>query len=480
MLRATLYRDVTTKSLAVAVVLGLAFVVGIVFAEFGLPAFLWILAGLVVLVLLSLELTRHGFLALLLSMAYVLGGNEFARLHLEVGPLPLHPGEFVLALSWMALIMHLLVTRRSFGSTSQLFKPFVLPFLLLYLVGVVSFFRGSKADLMEALRDSAMVYYSSFVFFVPLVITSRQRLEQALRWFLLTTAVLTVLLALSWVFPLPFPVGGPGVAAHSYLSIAIIFELLLLAQKETQHRSVIIFLIVLQLFVILIMQVRSVWIGLASVLAVFLTQLKRHWLQRIPRRVIDSIVLIIIFSATGLSAIRPGLPQQVAVQALTIVRFQQIESGASESLKMRLEMWSDVIHETLRHPLLGIGLGTPFHFPSHIRRGWVDPKPERRGQDDPHNSHLTVLLRMGVIGLGLWLLIFWRFIQFSLRFIQQSRDPKLQSCAVGILLSVVMILVTSAAAPILEIPYVAIPFWLMMGAMLTVVNLDAKSHTQQA
>jgi hypothetical protein len=100
---------------------------------------------------------------------------------------------------------------------------------------------------------------------------------------------------------------------------------------------------------------------------------------------------------------------------------------------------------------------------------------ERNDFLDLHNSHITVLLLMGPIALTLWLWIFIKWCLTLVRFLKRAQNPELRLYGLWILLSVVAILVASSFAPLLEIPYVAIPFWLLIGVGMALRRLDQPS-----
>ncbi|PIW64291.1 MAG: hypothetical protein COW13_00950 [Candidatus Omnitrophica bacterium CG12_big_fil_rev_8_21_14_0_65_50_5] len=89
---------------------------------------------------------------------------------------------------------------------------------------------------------------------------------------------------------------------------------------------------------------------------------------------------------------------------------------------------------------------------------WAEWEWRKDGWIEPHNSFFHMLYRAGIVGVGLVALIFWslaHLIIFALR----KRSWSL------ILLSAVLLnwMVAANFLLIFELPYTAIPFWLIMG-----------------
>jgi O-antigen ligase len=70
----------------------------------------------------------------------------------------------------------------------------------------------------------------------------------------------------------------------------------------------------------------------------------------------------------------------------------------ARGLSHRIEIWNESIGQIISKPLLGLGYGSPLSIPvSSIKRIFYDP----------HNIELAVALELGMIGLFLWLLMYF-------------------------------------------------------------------------
>jgi len=74
------------------------------------------------------------------------------------------------------------------------------------------------------------------------------------------------------------------------------------------------------------------------------------------------------------------------------------EIFTTRGLSHRIEIWEESIRQIMAKPLLGLGYSSPLSIPvSSIKRVFYDP----------HNIELAVALELGIIGLFLWLLMYF-------------------------------------------------------------------------
>ena len=119
--------------------------------------------------------------------------------------------------------------------------------------------------------------------------------------------------------------------------------------------------------------------------------------------------------------------------------------------------WSEGDHKTARFQpgffWTGIGFGPWSGF--NRTKGWTHPVYEI----DLHNSHLTVLLRLGFPGLALYLSFFGLILLRGLR----QRDPPSRV----FLASLVAGLVLASFSVALEGPFLGVPIWFLAGLGLS-------------
>lgn len=85
----------------------------------------------------------------------------------------------------------------------------------------------------------------------------------------------------------------------------------------------------------------------------------------------------------------------------------------SRGLSHRVEIWEESIRQIMVKPIFGLGYGSPLSIPiSSIKRVFYDP----------HNVELAVALELGLLGLFLWLLMYFFAIK---RCVDRREHPEL-------------------------------------------------------
>lgn len=147
----------------------------------------------------------------------------------------------------------------------------------------------------------------------------------------------------------------------------------------------------------------------------------------------------------------------------------------------RVRVWTEMTKEVIsNHPLVGMGFGVPF-----LPRVWISEHSTVTEQYplpnvDPHNSHVAVFYRIGLIGMVLYVGFFASLILASLQTIRNRGVPEIRWSILVVSLSyVVMVLAHSCFAVVLEGPYMGVPFWIAVSLCLTLscpTAVDESDH----
>ncbi len=145
---------------------------------------------------------------------------------------------------------------------------------------------------------------------------------------------------------------------------------------------------------------------------------------------------------------------------------------AYNNMLFRILIWRDMIAEVWhKKAWLGLGFGYPQRSMSIEAMDWASIEWRRDGWITPHNLFLHLVYRCGVVGIILIVLLVgwvWRKSALFLRV----------RCYEGVLLISALIywLVAAQILVVLELPYYAIPFWLMVGlTWYTADELESKA-----
>lgn len=215
--------------------------------------------------------------------------------------------------------------------------------------------------------------------------------------------------------------------------------------------------------------------ALATLLLVLVAVPVRQRRRALRQIVTPMIVALLVLAVTGITVRttkRAISFDQVVANVVSVLDPQEGSSleGEGSSLEgtvsWRLAYWSKVIDDVALGDdwLTGIGFG-PILADRYgfqvVRAGSTQPLR------NAHNSHVTLLARLGLVGAGLWL-AFWGSL--GLTYLRLRRDPARRT-ELWLLAFIVGMGVNSIFDPALEGPQMAIPFWLAVGVL---AGLDAR------
>ena len=149
------------------------------------------------------------------------------------------------------------------------------------------------------------------------------------------------------------------------------------------------------------------------------------------------------------------------------------------TVKWRLSFWRELCTDVFSDSRLfwfGAGFG-----PNVAGEMGYSPDDIDRPNKHPHNFHVNVLYRMGVVGFSFWIFILITFAFSMIKGIMRAStagDRLLFSALVWVFCFWVMALVNASFDVSLEGPMGAIWFWCVMGlglAVLRIQKLEGKS-----
>ncbi len=128
------------------------------------------------------------------------------------------------------------------------------------------------------------------------------------------------------------------------------------------------------------------------------------------------------------------------------------------TITWRIEIMRHLIARWLEHPvavLVGMGFGMPL-------TGWRLAGGVITRQ--PHNTHLSVLARLGIVGFAFWALLHWHIVRMFLSELRRARRLPMHRDVYAWLFSFYVLgLFLTSVQPWLEFSHGAIPFYLLLG-----------------
>lgn len=334
----------------------------------------------------------------IILLGYGVVGRGFANL----GFAPVYVGEVVLGLGILAALRSKSLPKLFQYPSSKVLLAFILWSLAMTIPYIPSY--G-----VFALRDGVLWGYSAFGLIVAAIVIAS---PSTFRWIILKYRTFCyVFLALAWFmfvvmtsevakgFTLPgssvdfFESKGGDLLVHLAGVSAFI------AVGMTKNRLFLVPLILFNLAILLISKRAGMLaFGAAFLLLLFLNP---------PKLKLTAIAYAIAFTISAVVLINPtidlGHGRTISAEQLTDNVVSTFDNSASSSLETtkswRLDWWSDIISYTFggRYFITGKGYGINLA---------TDDGYQVLGDDalrSPHNAHMNILARSGVVGFGLWL-----------------------------------------------------------------------------
>jgi O-antigen ligase len=414
---------------------------------------------------------------------YMLLDRAFAYIHIP--GTPLYVGETVLVIGIFGVLAatgYLRVVVRE--------EPIFALLAAFFLWGLIRFVPGFHTYGIDAVRDFALCYYCIFAFLIAAALARSPEIlerlvvkfDRFIPWLLIW---LPIGLILQQVVKIPPNMPGTSVSllAHkpgnAAIAAALALGCLWLFPERRSARSRAFWSIVALFTIVLAAtQNRGGLLGSGAGLIVGLVYLKDR-----ARLIIRALVVIVL--GLGLAVVlslQVPTPAGPAVQGQRAFSASQLFAnlgslvGANSSSNLvgtedgRTQLWSLIYQKQVDDALLirGSGFGPNLAYEVGVYES--SPTDPLRS---PHNSHLDILARMGLLGLVLWIALwlgwYWRLIVGCQRLARRGLHFRRQ-VAVLCMMTTTAFLVSSFFDPQLEGAQVAALVWTAFGIGVAVTS----------
>lgn len=431
---------------------------------------------------LLVALGRHlapfflGILGVVLA-GYAFFGRGFAYL----GVAPLYIGELVLGIALLTLVVNVRRWRLSL-MTSLL--------LLFMALGVLSTLPYLSVHGIDALRDAVIWGYGFFAIAVAWSVR-KAHFEAIVKWYgkllpIFVVCAPLILIASRTLSGLPALPGSdvslfdpkPGdLAVH--LAGAGAFLIVGLWTRRSEIRSFAEFLIWPAWFVGLALAGSLNRGGLTSAaVGIALTFVLRP--SRRFMRPLFIAALLIIMTVLVNPTIDIGANRQISLDQITDNLKSVVGSSGNSQLgstrEWRLLWWEDIVDYTVRGPYFWTGKGFGINL-ADADGYQVEADSALRS---PHNSHMTVLARMGVPGMLVWAafqLAFGLMMLANIRRAHRRRDTFWLQMTVWLFVYWLVMIINSSFDVYLEGPQGGIWFWTIVGLGLAACRMQQQEAT---
>jgi O-antigen ligase len=413
---------------------------------------------------------------------YMLLDRAFAYIHIP--GTPLYVGETVLVIGIFGILAatgYIRVLVRE--------EPIFALLAAFFLWGLIRFVPGFRTYGIDAVRDFALCYYCLFAFLIAAALARSpeilerlvMKFDRFIPWLLIW---LPIGLILQQVVKIPPHMPGTSVSllAHkpgnAAIAAALALGCLWLFPERRSARSRAIWSI-LALFTIVLAatQNRGGLLGAGAGLIVGLAYLKDR-----ARLIVRALLVIAVglgLAVTLSLQVRTTGPAVQGQRSFSVSQlFANLGSlvGSSSSSNLvgtedgRTQLWSLIYQRQVDDALLirGSGFGPNLAYQVGVYES--SPTDPLRS---PHNSHLDILARMGLLGLSLWIVLwlgwYWRLIVGCRRLAQRGLHFRRQ-VAVLCMMTTTAFLVSSFFDPQLEGAQVAVLVWTAFGMGVAVTS----------
>jgi O-antigen ligase/polysaccharide polymerase Wzy-like membrane protein len=420
-------------------------------------------------------------LALLLC-GYLFFNKPFAYLH--VPGTPVFVGEIVLAIG-IAEVLQVRSPWYHLLQTSPVLRA-LLAFMALCAVRL-------GVDLpryhIDAVRDSSIWYYGLLAFlvaaaavreptFVPRLLRWYRRV---LPWFFVWAPVTVALSQIDSLASISVPGTSTPInafrpndyAVHIGIGLAFLWLGIDRLVGARPARSGVALISVVGLLALLVAgsQSRGGFLSAVAALTITLVFLPSGRRRRIALSCTCGLLVVLALAMT-LNLRIEGERRDISVQQLTANLASLTGDASDEDLTGTVEwregFWTQVLNDLLSSKawLTGLGFGEILPERYEVDVGNTNRGPDAQPLRSVHNSHLTILARVGFPGFALWLLLWLTWTTQLLRRIRRRpggvRDPA-TALVVWLLAAVPAVLIGAYFDPSLEGPHVGIWLFAMVG-----------------
>jgi O-antigen ligase len=419
------------------------------------PYFAWITLPFFVIYAQSVRIRVSEALLLWLLLGSVVYDKSFAYTKLPV--LPIYVTDLVLAFCFFDLWKRQAIKFRDISRIEQIF------YLLFLAAGCLAAARGflGGQDRSKTVRDFAIVLYPAYV----LVGVSIFRCWASIQRYLVVGALGAVLASINAFFWfITTPDMRRYIQAPVYVQTVFVAAILLKIRGWKGWKSNL--LIACCALGLLLGNARSTDLVAAVALALILVASAILWKG-------ISWVLIRTVSVTAVTIILliVLVLQTEAGQKFFEKSTDQIVSGVNyeddANAIFRFLAWAEAYRRFDESPIVGEGYGIPFVF------ALADNDPR------PHNTYLTVLYKMGIVGFLPLAAILFEYYRRSMRGLYQLRNLQRSTWLLLVLSIQFSFCAYGALNLLLESPFLASLFWINIGMTVSVMLLLRKEAELQ-
>jgi len=223
-----------------------------------------------------------------------------------------------------------------------------------------------------------------------------------------------------------------------------------------------------------ITQGRRTYVGTAVVLVILLLFGEAKKFARLFILVPAAIVVIFLVTTVG------GLKISGRIGEVNLNFFEAhlrsihtSEGTPGSSVDHRFTMADEALDHFRTHPVLGVGFGQPL---------LIDTDNDGTVTRMPHNSSLSILARLGLVGFVLWIAFHLSLITRFIGVLQRRNtfdDKRMSAFVLWLFLFYVLFMIASLVEAPFEFPSGAVPFYFFMGLGLGLMRWQLSDNSKR-
>lgn len=383
-------------------------------------------------------------------------------IYMELLLYPFLPDMFNLL--FMILLVGVYLFNIVFKKTKLLTKHSIIMPIILYIVFIIINTVTSN-DPTGSFRDLAIHLTSiGFVFVMVNSIKSKKDFN-ILIVFLILSATLVAMYGLyqfatgniemekKWVDKATNPdvqarvysvFGNPNIFAEYLIMIIPISVSLFWFSKRMHKKALFLITSMILALALLLSMSRGGWVGFAFSVFVFILLVEKR--------------LLLLAIPVGIGGLF-FLPDAILNRVLSILNF------ADTSNDYRIRMWKITLDVIKDNWLVGVGFG---HLPFKAAFGRYT---RTMTTYHAHNTYLETMAEMGVIGFIVFISFLFVLFKYAIKKLVKGKDKYTRTISSGILAGLAAVLAHGLAENILYIPRIITTFWILVGLILTLVQI---------
>jgi O-antigen ligase len=408
------------------------------FLSFG-PYFAWITLPFVLAYARSLRIRISEALLLWLVLGSVVYDKSFA--YTRIPGIPIYVTDIVLAGCCLDLWKHKALSLHSLSKWECIFYG------VFFAAGCLAAARGflGGEDKTKTVRDFAIVLYTVFVLVSVSVFRSWESIKRYLTFGALG-AVLTTINAFFWFLTVP--------PMRRYIPVPVYIQAVFVAAVLLKIRGwkgwKCNLLIACCAVGLLLGNARSTDLVAGIALAGIVVASAFFW-KRISWVVIKTLLITVVITfVVILIALQTETGQKFVQNS-----FDQIASGVhyqdDPNAVFRFMAWAEAYKRFSENPVVGEGYGIPFVF------ALADNDPR------PHNTYLTILYKMGIVGSVPFAVILFGYYRRSLSTLYRVRGLSRSTWLFLLIIVQFSFCAYGGLNLLLESPFLASLFWINVG-----------------